>query len=139
MHKDLSLFLRHEDIEERSAHGYDCRRRVDAIGIGATSGLLNLDSSLSAQHVEDCARRLRQVCYLNSRIFTDDGLRPVREAQHKPPAFVSLNHISCDQFIIYTILNLHQHRLPLRTAINLDSAAAAQDSGRDQSLRTSID
>src|SRR5947209_6997241 len=139
MHEDLRLFLRHKDIEQRAAHGDDSRWRIDPIRIGASTNLLNLDSRLTAQQVEDRAWRQRQVCDLDSRIFTDDSLRAIRQSQDKPPAPMSLNHISGEQLIVDSIRYLYQHCLPLRATLDLHRPIAAEDSRRDQSLRLSID
>ena len=133
--EDLRFFLRHEDIENRSAHGDDSRRRVDPVRIRTPADLLDLNARFAAQHVEERARSLRQVRNLDGGLFADDRLRAVAQSENETPALQGLNDISGEQRIVDSILDFRKGRLRLRATLNLNGPIAAENFRRDQSLR----
>jgi len=82
------------DVEDRSPDGDDRRRRVDPIGVGLATQLLDLDPGLSLEELEEGAGSRVELLDPDGCLRRDDRLGTVREPEDEATIPTRRDHVS---------------------------------------------
>ena len=97
---DLRLVTIDQHIKDGSTNSNDRSWGIDAVWIGLSPKLLDLETSLPPDEVEEMARGTGEIVNLEGCLRSNDHLRTLGQTEHDPTIPAGNDHIPREELIL---------------------------------------